>query len=320
MIHICLDPGHGQFNNPGYAKGYYEGTRMFMLAYMLKAELEKYQGLEIKVTRQVITDNPELSARGKMAAGFDFFYSLHSNAPGTIEQTGVHGVAVYDSVSRPNIPLASLMAETVAKVMGSYVRGKTASNPTGVQHREGSTDGVDFYGVLRSASASACKSSILLEHGFHTNPQESAWLMIDSNLMLLAKAEAQTIAEYFKLSTQEDGEEMKRGDKSDLVKQWQTSLIAAGYSLAPYGADGSFGGLTETVTKQFQSDQGLSASGVVGESTFCAMLTKLNTLRATARGDLDQAKLLLAQKTADLNAVTSRLTQCKVKAAEINLL
>jgi len=50
------------------------------------------------------------------------------------------------------------------------------------------------------------------------------------------------------------------------------------------------------VTKQFQADNGLAPSGVVGEATLLAMTKKLRSYKA----DLDSAKIALAQKTSDL--------------------
>ena len=37
----------------------------------------------------------------------------------------------------------------------------------------------------------------------------------------------------------------------------QRALVAAGYSMAPYGADGDWGGLSKAALKQFQADHGL---------------------------------------------------------------
>ena len=64
---ITLDPGHGQFKNPGVLAGYYEGTRVFMLAYELKKELEKYEDVTVRVTREKLEDDPSLATRGKSA-------------------------------------------------------------------------------------------------------------------------------------------------------------------------------------------------------------------------------------------------------------
>lgn len=64
---------------------------------------------------------------------------------------------------------------------------------------------------------------------------------------------------------------LRRGDEGHAVEELQHRLIVLGYSLAPYGADGDFGGLTELRVKQFQQRQGLYADGIVGEKTWAKL-------------------------------------------------
>ena len=58
-------------------------------------------------------------------------------------------------------------------------------------------ESVDYYGVLRSAAASGCKRAFLIEHGFHTNPEDSEFLQSLECLAKLAKAEAEVIDKWF---------------------------------------------------------------------------------------------------------------------------
>lgn len=60
---------------------------------------------------------------------------------------------------------------------------------------------------------------------------------------------------------------LKRGSRGPDVSAWQSILIADGYSLYPFGADGDFGGLTERKTALWQSDHNLTDDGVVGPMT-----------------------------------------------------
>jgi len=56
----------------------------------------------------------------------------------------------------------------------------------------------------------------------------------------------------------EEGDDMiKYLEKSENVKLWQRALMDAGFDLAPYGADGSFGPLTRTKTNEFKNAVGL---------------------------------------------------------------
>jgi N-acetylmuramoyl-L-alanine amidase len=266
MVRIVLDPGHGQNYNKGAVAPYYEGNQMFKLAYYLKPELERY-GIAVKVTRSKVTDDPALSTRGKMAKGYNLFLSLHSNAPpaDAKDYSKIKGTSIYDSVTRPNKALADALGQAIAKTMGHNFRG--------TNYRRGN-NGNDYYSVLRNAIAVGVPSAILIEHGFHTNPDDCRWLLDDNNLKKLAKAEAEVIVAHYKIIVKEDpnlryGQTLKRGAKGDRVKRLQEDLIKLGYKkyLDPYGADGSFGGATEKAVRAFQADHKLAVDGSVGPAT-----------------------------------------------------
>lgn len=67
---------------------------------------------------------------------------------------------------------------------------------------------------------------------------------------------------------------IKRGCKGEAVREMQQLLIAAGYSLPKYGADGTFGAESESALREFQSDNGLSADGICGPKTWAALQAK----------------------------------------------
>lgn len=64
---------------------------------------------------------------------------------------------------------------------------------------------------------------------------------------------------------------LKRGDKGEVVKIMQMGLICRGYSLSPYGADGSFGPDTERKIKRFQRTNGMIEDGICGRNTWTAL-------------------------------------------------
>ena len=77
---------------------------------------------------------------------------------------------------------------------------------------------------------------------------------------------------------EEDGDKMdyptlRKGDKGDAVKYLQTLLIARGYDLGKWGADGDFGNQTEKAVKRFQRDWNLKQDGVVGNDTWKMLLS-----------------------------------------------
>ena len=195
---IILDPGHGQFGNKHTTRdGFYEGTQNFILASFLKTELEAL-GFDVRMTREKVEDNPELVERGSMSGklGAVMFLSIHSNAPGgnpsDERYPKVRGAETFYSVSdlEGNAPIARALNEAVVRTMNTTDRGiKTRRHPE--------NDSIDFYGVLRSAAASGCKRAFLIEHGFHTNPEDSAFLQDSECLARLAKAEAEVIDRWF---------------------------------------------------------------------------------------------------------------------------
>lgn len=60
---------------------------------------------------------------------------------------------------------------------------------------------------------------------------------------------------------------IKKGMKGERVKALQLRLLALGYSLPRYGADGDFGKETLAAVKAFQADHGLPDTGVVDQIT-----------------------------------------------------
>ena len=68
---------------------------------------------------------------------------------------------------------------------------------------------------------------------------------------------------------------MKKGDKNKEVKRMQSILIALGYDLGEYGADGSFGKKTMKAIKKFQLDYGFQKTGEVTDVLYDTMFAAL---------------------------------------------
>lgn len=190
---ICLDPGHYKGYNRGAYNMYFEGDQMFKLAYMLKEELEEYEGIEVVVTRKTITEDPTLANRAKMAknAGAKCFLSLHSDA---FDDDSINRVSVYRSVAMPKSEaLGKSLMSAIVKLISKDIYIVAS---TGVKTRENGY-GTDYYGVLRNSTGGSVTESFIVEHGFHTNYKQSQWLYDDNNLRSLAKAEAEVLAEYY---------------------------------------------------------------------------------------------------------------------------
>ncbi|NCA32111.1 N-acetylmuramoyl-L-alanine amidase [Adlercreutzia muris] len=65
---------------------------------------------------------------------------------------------------------------------------------------------------------------------------------------------------------------LRKGANGNITKLMQQRLVALGYSLAPYGADGSFGDVTLAAVKKFQKARDLTADGIVGQNTWRELL------------------------------------------------
>jgi hypothetical protein len=131
----------------------------------------------------------------------------------------------------------------------------------------------DYYSVINGA-ASIGVPGIILEHSFHTNTKATKWLIVDSNLDKLAKAEAEVIAKYFKVSktTEIELPVLSLNMKNNTVKALQTLLIGYGYSCGKAGADGDFGSSTYKALKSYQKDNNLLSDGCCDSNTWIALL------------------------------------------------
>lgn len=180
---VCLDAGHYGNYNAGAVNGYYESVRMWKLTELLAKELTD-RGIAVIKTRSNQATDLALTSRGRKAKGCDLFLSMHSNAASA---ESVDYPVAYVPLNGTGTAIGQKLADIVADVMGTVQNGRTAT-------RKGS-GGADYYGVIRGA-VSVGVPGIILEHSFHTNPKAAAWLMNDSNLAKLAKAEADCIAAW----------------------------------------------------------------------------------------------------------------------------
>ena len=60
---------------------------------------------------------------------------------------------------------------------------------------------------------------------------------------------------------------LSRDSTGAAVRAWQNDLLAVGVPLPQFGADGHFGGETESATEEFQRWRGIDADGIVGPQT-----------------------------------------------------
>ena len=192
---ICLDAGHyADYNRSPAIPEYYESRMNWKLHLLLKNELESY-GMKVITTRPDPEKDLGLQARGRMGKDCDLVLSEHSNAApkSNTDERGMNEsvdyVVAYVPIDGSVNDLGQALAEAVAQQM------ETEQKPRAVS-RKSDNGNWDYYSVIYGA-VSVGTPGIILEHSFHTNSRSVRWLLQDSNLEKLAKAEAKVLAQYY---------------------------------------------------------------------------------------------------------------------------
>lgn len=223
---ICLDAGHyGSKYNAGAVPGYYESAIVWKLTMMEKEALEKL-GVEVVLTRQNINDNPELTARGKMAKGCDLFVSNHTDWCSTPSVSRASVIFLTDrkdtDIDEKSAEFANQLAKVVQTTMG--VDGFRAYSRLSDNDRDGNGSKDDnYYGVLHGGFVAGVPS-VISEHSFHSNVATCNWLMNDDNLRKLAEACATCMATFVGATTESNTVEEPKQEKPDV----STSLVKEG--------------------------------------------------------------------------------------------
>lgn len=174
MPKIFIDPGHGGSDTANRGpSGYVEAHGVLDIALRLKDLL--VSSYDVLLSRELdITLSLEDRTNKANTWGADLLVSIHTNAAGSPEARGIEtwhskngewGARFSDQAKR----VAMIVQEELVKATGLKDRGiKTRL----VDRRDSPIYGLDYYAVIRKAKCPA----IIIEAGFHTNPQEEAKL------------------------------------------------------------------------------------------------------------------------------------------------
>lgn len=232
MIRIMLDPGHAgsYFNASPVLDGYYESNMTWSLALKLEAEL-KSRGFGVGLTRRTKDEDPELTARGRSAAGYDLFLSLHSNASASELPDSPWLIHMSQDnmtdIDEKSLAVARVLGPVISKTMG-VSEPFYYTKPTDFDRDGNGYLDDEWYGVLFGAK-SVGVPGVILEHSFHTNLRAAKWLSLDENLARLAESEADALAGYFGMemdSPMTDAEQRELRDLSDRVAAMERTLEA----------------------------------------------------------------------------------------------
>lgn len=174
---IVIDQGHGYgvaHNRGGVL--FNEGDQNFKFGMLLRAELLKYQNVQVVMTRYSIYEDPSLAQRAYIGIGADLYVSTHTNA-GSSDATGIEIFRSKFNTYRGNQLINNLCA-VGSKTMNIVNRGQ----------KYWDWNGGDYWGVFNWGNNATDK--MLIEWCFHTNYYDSKqYLANQANLAILAAAE-----------------------------------------------------------------------------------------------------------------------------------
>lgn len=202
------------------------------------------------------------AVRESNAYGADVHYVSHTNASSNGSVMGCH--PMYYPTSKNGKRLGEIMVKYRKEVYPYTVKLIARSN---------------LY-ELRVPNA----VSFYEEHAFHDNLTDITWF--HEHMRDVARSAAKGLCEYFGIPYVEEDKpaesaaggftavfpQLSKGSKGDKVRVLQELLLGRGYDLGTYGADGDFGATTHRRVVSFQTTQGLSADGIVGDATWKKLL------------------------------------------------
>ncbi|MEG2304943.1 MAG: N-acetylmuramoyl-L-alanine amidase, partial [Lachnospiraceae bacterium] len=207
---IALDPGHDDTHAGASGNGLREQELTLKIAMYCKAELERYSGVRIHMTRttgacpnpgQSSTEDNKARIRQAVAAGASVYISFHLNAS---TSSGVAGAEVY----YPNYnwkPDIGMHGEALAQKILDEIVALGISN-RGIKLNTSSGDYTYEDGSLADAYTvqNTCKKlgipGLIIEHAFVSNSGDASFLDSESDLQRLGQADAAGIAKYYGLS------------------------------------------------------------------------------------------------------------------------
>lgn len=209
---IVLDPGHGG-SDPGasnQSEGLIESKLNLKVANYCKAELEKYTGIKVYMTRTSDT-YVSLEDRVKSAKnyGAHLFVSIHMNSAASKEADGAE---VYYPNENYNKEVSEKGAKVAQDILDELValgltdrRAKPKDYPIKEKDDKDYKESIyddgskaDYYSVIRNSKKNGFPG-IIVEHAFVTNAGDAAKLKQESFLKKLGEADAQGIIKCYHL-------------------------------------------------------------------------------------------------------------------------
>ena len=193
---VVIDPGHGGENLGGEYEEYIEKEMTMIVANAMKEELEKYDGIQVYMTRYGdIEEDMSLEERSEYAKSVDadFMFCLHFNLSEHHTLFGAEcWVSAFGEQYSKGYSFASVEMELLQE-LGLYSRGiKTRLNDKGT----------DYYGIIRTATEREIPC-VLIEHCFLDQENDQPFYDYDEKLKVFGRLDATAVAKYFNLRSEE---------------------------------------------------------------------------------------------------------------------
>lgn len=233
---VVIDPGHGGYDGGAQGNGLSEKNLNLAIAKYCKAELEKYNGVTVYMTR---SDDTFIALGDRTALaknwGADVFVSIHINS---VIDAAVTGAEVWYPNPTGNLDIHNEGAYLAQKILDQL--GALGLNKRGIKYKNYSDASenvnigdADYYAVIRNAKANGFPG-VIVEHAFVSNPSDAAnYLGNEAALKRLGQADAKGIAAAYGLTKEPDytAKDTKVSAKLN-GSQTKATLTATGLSKA----------------------------------------------------------------------------------------
>lgn len=213
-VKVVIDPGHGGEEKGAEYGIYTEKLMTMVVAKAMKEELEKYDGIEVYLTR---TEDVQMSLQERAdyakSVGADFLFCIHFNAS---DLHNLYGAEVWCSAYGKCYTEGRRFGEMCLDelcTLGIYRRGVKLRLSEKEEEK-------DYYGIIRH-SVEYNIPSVIIEHCHMDNKEDLKYFNTMEGMKKLGVLDATAVAKYFGLSSNELNVSYKgypRPDVESMVK------------------------------------------------------------------------------------------------------
>lgn len=190
---IVIDPGHGGENKGADYNGLVEKSINMKTANAMYEELSKYENIKVYLSHTDIEIDMSLAERAEYAKSVnaDYLISIHYNAS---EDHSLYGCEAWiPSIGSYYIKGYQLADNIVNELTTLGINSK------GVKTRIGD-DGDEYYGIIRECENRGI-TSIIVEHCYLDNRNDSRYVKNDAGFEAFGKADAKGFAKFLGLKS-----------------------------------------------------------------------------------------------------------------------